>query len=680
MAALIVAVLLVPQSLAYAVLAGLPPETGLYASIFALAAYGFFGSSNTLSVAPVAVVSLLTAAALSRLGLTDRDALVLAATALALLTGLSLLLLGFLRLGFMANFISQPVISAFINAAVVIIAVSQLRTLLGVEGGGRNLPELLSSLAAQLQQTNWPTLLLGLLALTFSLACKHGLRGFLQRLGLGPAVASTLTRCTPLMVVAGSAALVYGFNLPARGVHILGELPTGLPGLKVPPLSLELLLALWSSALLIAIIGFVESISVAQTLAAKSYSQSTPNRRTTSSPTAAATVAGPAPGTADRPAATSPAHAATVKNRAQVSTDHVPAPVSTNSDSAAGTHTHVTASHAAARLAAAPDPTRVQVAPDRLLPPVSTSRARLNLDQELVGLGSANIASAVGGGLPVAGGFARSVVNFEAGAATPAAGLMSAVILVLVVLVFTPLLYWIPLVSLAVIILTAITALLDFTPLRRAWVYSKTDFAVVVLTFVITLTIGVEIGIAAGIIGSLLSHLYKTSQPHVAIVGRVPGTEHFRNIDRHQVETFSQLLSIRIDESLYFANTRYLEQLILQLVTSPEAAPARSTAQPTAPEQARTVQPGTARVIMQGHEPAGIAHVILQCSAVNDIDLSALETLEHINAVLLALGIKFHLSEVKGPVMDRLLRTSFLDDLSGNCYLSHNEAVEALRE
>ena len=182
--------------------------------------------------------------------------------------------------------------------------------------------------------------------------------------------------------------------------------------------------------------------------------------------------------------------------------------------------------------------------------------------------------------------------------------------------------------------------------LRKSWNYSKADFIAVFMTLFLTLTIGVETGIAAGVAASILIHLYKTSQPHVALVGRVAGTEHFRNIERHKVETFDNLLSVRIDESLYFANTRYLEELIFSLVA----------------------------------EKPALEHVILMCAAVNKIDLSALETLEKINKTLAELNIKLHLSEVKGPIMDKLTRTDFFKSISGNNYLSHNEAVEELKD
>ena len=272
-------------------------------------------------------------------------------------------------------------------------------------------------------------------------------------------------------------------------------------------------------------------------------------------------------------------------------------------------------------------------------------RERVDLNQELVGLGASNLATSLGGGFPVSGGFSRSVVNFEAGAATPAAGLFTAILIAVVALFFTPALFWLPRVSLAAIIIVAVYGLIDFSVLKKAWVYSKADFAAVFITLVLTLLIGVEVGIGSGVLASVLIHLYKTSQPHVAVIGRVLGTEHFRSVDRHTVETFENQLSIRIDESLYFANTRYLEELIFKLIS----------------------------------DKPKLEHVILMCTAVNKIDMSALETLEKINETLKELEVKLHLSEVKDPIMGKLAKTNFFKELTGNNYLSQNQAVEDLR-
>ncbi|MDD9890337.1 MAG: sulfate permease [Gammaproteobacteria bacterium] len=540
-AALIVAIMLIPQALAYALLAGLPAETGLYASIVGLSVYAIFGTSNSLSVAPVAVISLMTAAALAKLSL-PADQLMTAALALTFLSGVFLLLLGLLRLGFMANFLSHPVISAFVTASALIIGLSQMQHVLGVSANGQNFVALFISLLGEIANTNLVTLVLGVGSIIFIVFGKTVIKSLCLQFGVDQRIATTLSRAGPLLVALITGLLAYVLRLDQYGVQLLGEVPQGLPAFGLPDMSPDLLGALAGSALLISIISFVESISVAQTLAAR-------------------------------------------------------------------------------------------------------RRERVDLDQELVGLGAANLASSFSGGFPISGGFSRSVVNFEAGAATPAAGLFTAILIAIVALFFTPALFWLPRVTLAAIIIVAIYGLIDFSVLRKSWKYSKADFAAVFITLILTLTVGVEVGIGAGVLASILIHLYKTSQPHVAVIGRVQGTEHFRSVDRHTVETFENQLSIRIDESLYFANTRYLEELIFNLIA----------------------------------DRPKLEHVILMCTAVNKIDMSALETLEKINETLIESGIKLHLSEVKDPIMGKLATTEFFRSLSGNNYLSQNQAVEDLR-
>lgn len=543
LAALIVGIMIIPQALAYALIAGLPATTGLYASIFGLGVYALFGTSNTMSVGPVSVISLMTAAALGKLALDNEADYVAAALTLAFLSGAFLFTLGVARLGMMANFISHPVISAFVTASSLLIALIQIQHVLGIRAGGQNVVDIAVGLWRALPDTNPATLVLGCGAILFLFWCRASLRRLLERTGVNPALAIFVSRASPLFVVIVMALLAYALRLDQYGVRLLGEVPAGLPGLTLPDFSTELMGQLLASAALISIIGFVESISVAQSLAAR-------------------------------------------------------------------------------------------------------RRETIDLDQELVALGASNMAVAFSGGFPVTGGFSRSVVNFEAGAVTPAAGLLTAVLIAVVALFFTPLLYWLPQVALASIILVAVYPLIDFSMLRKSWQYSRADFIAVCLTLLLTLFVGVEFGVGAGVLASILIHLYKTSQPHVAIVGRVAGTEHFRNVKRHQVETFANLLSIRIDESLYFANTRYLEELVFNLVA----------------------------------EGPQLEHVILMCAAVNEIDMSALESLEKINETLQGLGIKLHLSEVKGPIMDKLAHTHFFKSLSGNCYLSQNQAVEDLRD
>lgn len=540
LAAVIVTIMLIPQSLAYALLAGLPPEAGLYASIAPIILYAIFGTSRALAVGPVAVVSLMTAAAVGTIAEQGTMGYATAAITLAGLSGVILLAMGIFRLGFLANFLSHPVIAGFITASGILIAASQLKHILGIKGGGDTLIELVTSLAENLSGINPITVTIGVAATGFLFWVRKGLKPFLKRKGFSPAMADALTKAGPVAAVVVTTLAVWLLGLDAQGVKIVGTVPQSLPPLTMPSLSPSLLGSLAMPALLISVIGFVESISVAQTLAAK-------------------------------------------------------------------------------------------------------RRQRIEPNQELIGLGAANLGAAFTGGFPVTGGFSRSVVNFDAGAETPAAGAFTAIGLAIAALALTPLIYFLPNATLAATIIVAVLGLVDFGILKTAWGYSKPDFFAVAATILATLIFGVEIGVSAGVILSILLHLFKTSRPHVAEVGLVPGTQHFRNVNRHKVLTDPAVLSLRVDESLYFANARFLEDYIHNRVAS--ASPIR--------------------------------HVILMCSAVNDIDLSALESLEAINRKLEEMGVKLHLSEVKGPVMDRLNRGHFLHDLTGKVFLSQFEAYSS---
>ncbi len=541
-AAVIVTIMLIPQSLAYAMLAGLPPKVGLYASILPLVAYAVFGTSRALAVGPVAVVSLMTATAVGDLAAVGTAEYHTAALVLALLSGLFLTLLGVLRLGFLANFLSHPVISGFITASGLIIAASQLKHVLGVPAEGHNLLEIVLSLARLASATELWTLAIGAGSVAFLFWVRTRLKPLLRRLGLGPRLADFVAKAGPVAAVAVTTLVTWAFGLHrGDGVAIVGEVPQGLPPLTLPSFAPALWADLVVPALLISIVGFVESVSVGQTLAAK-------------------------------------------------------------------------------------------------------KRQRIDPDQELVGLGAANVAASVSGGYPVTGGFARSVVNFDAGAQTPAAGAFTAIGIALATLVLTPLLFFLPKATLAATIIVAVLSLVDLGALARTWRYSKSDFAAMAATILVTLGFGVEIGIAGGVGLSLLLFLLRTSRPHLAVVGQVPGTEHFRNVLRHDVVTSPKVLTVRVDESLYFANARYLEDRIYDLAA----------------------------------ERPEITDVVLMCPAVNFIDASALESLEAIVHRLADAGVRFHLSEVKGPVMDRLQRVHFLDHLTGEVFLSQHQAMAKL--
>ena len=542
LAAIIVTIMLIPQSLAYALLAGLPAEMGLYASILPLIAYALFGSSRTLSVGPVAVASLMTASAVGAVasqGVVDYAS---AATLLALLGGLMLMAMGLLKFGFVSHFLSQPVVSGFITASAIIIALGQLGPLLGIALKGATLPSLGHDLYMQLREAHTLTIAVGAGSVAFLLLARYRLSSLLGALGLRGRPAELIVRSAPVLVMAVLIPLSAAMSFESAGVPLVGQIPSGLPAFSAPNISWLLIQELALPAFLIALIGFIESVSVGKTLGAK-------------------------------------------------------------------------------------------------------RRQRIDPDQELIGLGAANTAAAISGGFPVTGGFSRSVVNFDAGAETQMASVLAALGIALAALLLTPMLYFLPKAVLAATILVAVISLIDFGTIALARRYRAADFWAVVITITVTLLAGVEMGVLSGVGASVGLHLYHTSRPHFAVVGQVPESEHYRNVERHDVMTDPHILSMRIDESLYFANAAYLEALVFAQAALRE----------------------------------DLLHVILMCPAVNAIDLSALEALEEINTRLKENKVALHLSEVKGPVMDALQRSNFLTHLSGEIFLSHHSAVMALR-
>ncbi|HEX6157008.1 MAG TPA: SulP family inorganic anion transporter [Burkholderiales bacterium] len=499
-AGLIVTVMLIPQSLAYAMLAGLPPQAGLYASILPLVAYAALGSSTTLAVGPVAVISLMTAAALAPLAPAGSPEYAAAAVLLAFLSGLFLLAFAALRLGFIAQFLSHPVIAGFISGSAILIVLGQLKHVVG----------------------NAPTTAIGLGTIAFLAAARAWVPGLAGKLAPMAAI-----------IVATALTALFGFD-----VKVVGSVPQGLPRLVLP--EMKWLAELWMPALLISLVGFVESVSVARSLGARRGERIAPNR-------------------------------------------------------------------------------------------------------ELAGLGAANVASALSGGFPVTGGFARSVVNFDAGARTPLAGVISAVLMAAALLGLTGLLHSLPHAVLAATIIVAVSSLIDWQALRETWRYDRADTLAFLATAAGVLALGVEAGVLAGVAISLGMIVWRASRPHIAVLGRVPGTEHFRNVKRHAVETRPELLVLRIDESLFFGNAAAVRDEIERLAAK---------------------------------EPR-LRRVLLVLSAVNHIDATALAMLDEVERELAARGVSLCLAEVKGPVMDRLARTELGARMKERVYLSTHQAFQA---
>lgn len=542
-AGFVTSVLLIPQGLAFALLAGLPPHVGVYASILPPLAYAVFGTSRTLAVGPVSVASIMVAEALRGLP-PDADP-VAAGVVLALLCGAVLLALGFARLGLLANFLSHPVLSGFTSAAAIIIILSQLPALVGVRWPAEvTFGEAGHVIVNAVRHINPATLAIGALCVALLLVSAGPLERLLVLAGASATRARVLARTAPLVVVAIATLLVGIMGLDAgHGVAVVGEFSHALPRFGVAWPAWNVVVDLLPAATLIALVGYVESVSIAKTLA---------NRR------------------------------------------------------------------------------RETIAPN----------------QELIALGAANLAAAASGAMPVAGGFSRTLVNYNAGARTQMASVITAVLVAIAAWLFASQLHHVPKAALAAIIIVAVARLIDVPAARAAWKYDRADGLVLLATAACVLVAGLDVGLFAGLVLSLLVYIGKASRPHIAELGRMPGTEHFRNVKRYDhLETWPDLLLLRVDEHLSFANTAWLEETLMNRVA------------------------GSAR----------LGHLVLVCSGINGIDTSGLETLTRLAHSFREAGITLHLAEVKGPVMDRLKRSDLLTVMApGRVFISAHEAVNAL--
>jgi SulP family sulfate permease len=527
MAGLIVAVMLVPQAMAYALLAGLPAQTGLYASILPLILYGILGTSRSLAVGPVAIVSILVASGVGAMAAQGTAEYVSLALTLAFMAGLLQVSFGLLKVGFLVNFLSRPVLAGFTSAAGLVIGLSQMKHLLGITVPRLSTIETVKYIIGHAQDLNPATLLIGAGGILTLLFFKLLLGQLLARWQVPRSVAVPLVKSGPLVVVVLGTLLVALLDLDSTaGLQVVGQVPAGLPSITMPILDLPVWQALLPSALAISFISFMESISVAKSLACK-------------------------------------------------------------------------------------------------------RRQKVDSDQELIALGAANIGATFTGGYPVTGGFSRSVVNHEAGAQTGLASMITATLIGVTALLLTPLFYYLPQAILAAIIIVAVSGLVELETFRHVFRYNRADAASMLITFLAVMAIGIETGILVGVAAAMLLFVWRTSRPHVAVVGRLGESEVYRNVLRHEVKTCAKAVVVRIDESLYFANAKYLEDTVLrQVASNPD-----------------------------------VEHFVLVGTAVNFIDASALETLESLHTELRDAGVQFHMSAVKGPVLDRLKPVGFLDRL-----------------
>lgn len=504
MAGLTVAVMLVPQAMAYAALAGMPPVTGLYAAVVPVLVYAILGTSGSLAVGPVAITALMTGAALAPLADGDPGRYVALAGLLALLVGAIQVLLGVLRMGVLVSFMSHSVLSGFTSAAAIVIAGSQLKDLLGLDAKrAETFPEIVRSVAGALDTVHWLTVGVAVV----SIAGLVALRRYAPRL---PGA---------LIVVAGVTAISAAAAFGERGVAILREVPAGLPAPDLPALALADVSALLPSAVAIALVAYMEGIAVAKALAAK-------------------------------------------------------------------------------------------------------TRQHVDANQELVAVGGANVAAGFFQAFPVAGGFSRSAVNHQAGARTPVASMVTALVVAVTALALTPLFFHLPKAVLAAIVVVAVLGLVDRRSAVHAWRARHSDGVAVGLTFLVTLLFGVEPGLAAGVVFSLAVFLWRSSRPHTAELGRVPCTETYRNIRRYEVLTDPSVLLLRVDGPLYFANAQRLEDHVLGTV---QARPA-------------------------------VRAVVLDASTISDTDADGAHALVELRERLADEDVALHLATVRGPVRDLLDR------------------------
>ena len=528
-AALIVLAMLVPQGMAYAMLAGLPPVMGIYASILPMIIYAFTGSSTTLSIGPVAIISMMVFSALQPLFAVGSTAYIEAACLLAIMVGIISLILGLFRFGFLIQLISHPVIKSFIIASALLIALGQFKFLLDIPLQTNNIPEFIGSLVNNFHHISFLSVGVSLAAISILVFLPKWVRS------------DFLNKTIPLLLVLSSIIVVYAFNLDQHGLKTVGIIPTGLPSFHFPTWNLDLVQKLLPSAFMIAMISFVESLAIAQATALQ-------------------------------------------------------------------------------------------------------KRDDLNSNQELIALGLANIAAGINMGFAVSGSLSRTVVNSDAGAKTPMSGVMSSLLMIAVSLYFTSFFQNLPLTILAATIFVSIWKLVSFLPFFETWKYSKADGLAMWATFLGVTCIDISTGLVIGIILTFILLLWRISRPHIAVIGLVEGTQHFRNVSRYDVLTTETIASFRIDENLNFLNAHVLKGYIITELS---------------------------------HNPQ-IQHVVINCSSISNIDLSAVEMLEDLNRELLQLGIQLHLSEVKSPVMDRLNSSRLINMLSGKIFLSHYQAIQTL--
>jgi sulfate permease, SulP family len=518
-----VGIMLIPQGMAYALIAGLPPEYGLYAALVPLVIYAFMGTSRHLAVGPVALVALLVAAAISPLADTPEEYIAMSIL-LALMVGVMQLLFGLLRMGFLVNLLSHPVLSGFISAAAIIIGLSQMHHLLGIDSISGGLHEIIFGIAAQINSVNILTLAVGVASIILIVLFKKKI----------PAVPG------PVAAVAAGIVLIYLTGIDNRGVTIVGEITSGIPAFEIPELEWTVITALLPMALAIALVGYMEAIAVAKAVQQKAKTY------------------------------------------------------------------------------------------------------KIDANQELVALGAANIGGSLFQAFPTTGSFSRTAINYDSDGRSGVSSIISAVTVALSLLFLTPLFYFLPNAVLAAIIMVSVFGLIEYGELKRLWKLGHYDRYMLLATFFGTLFIGIKEGILIGVALSVIMLLYRSARPNYSIMGRIPGTSAYRNIERYDTEREQEDLIFRFDAPLHFANAEYFRDEVF-----------------------RTIQkyPET-------------KSLILDLNGVNEADSTGVDELFEVVENAEALGVNVYLTEVKAPVRD-LIKNCSDENKEWNFYMTVEDAVHA---
>lgn len=524
-AGLAIGIMLIPQGMAYALIAGLPPEYGLYAALAPLIMYALMGTSRHLAVGPVALVALLVASTVNPLANTPEEYIAMSIL-LALMVGGIQLLFGFLKLGFLVNLLSHPVLSGFISAAAIYIGLSQLHHLLGVESVSGGLHEILYGIAVQIEMVSAWTLVIGLAAIAIMIIIKKKV----------PVIPG------PVVAVGAGIILLYLTNLEEAGVAIVGGIPEGLPAFQIPSMDWDVMTALFPMAMAIALVGYMEAIAVAKAIQQKSKEYS------------------------------------------------------------------------------------------------------IDANQELVAVGAGNIVGSLFQAFPGTGSFSRTAVSYQSGGKTAVTSLFAVAIIAVALLFLTPIFYYLPNAILAAIIMLAVYGLIDLEGFKKLWRLKHYDRYMFLATFAGTLFIGIKEGILVGVTLSVIMLLYRTARPNHTVLGRIPNTHIYRNVDKYETERQREFLVYRFDAPLHFANAEFFRDQVEKII----------------------------------QENPGTKCLILDLNGVNDIDSTGLDELFELKKNLSGKGIRLHLAEVKYQVRS-LINRKLPDDKDWKFYMTIEGAIKAAR-